>query len=152
MDRLKSLKRLWAVYGLVEEIHSVEARVAAAEVGEAEAAMQAEGQAIREARLREREAMRSDDPLGRLTVTAQETMASRRRLKLEPLLAKRREVSDAARMRHVASRLWSERMKSMVEDESARIADVEARRLQAVSDDRFLSRSGVKKKTDAEER
>lgn len=140
MDRLATLKRIHAVYSLMEEIHSAESKVAAAETVEVETAIGAEMKVEQRARMAEREAINSDDGLGRSAMQAEEEMAVRRKVQLEPVLERRRELSDAARARHLASRLWSERMKSLVDTESERAVVVEERRSQAASDDRFLAR------------
>ncbi|HEY0162735.1 MAG TPA: hypothetical protein VGB69_08675 [Edaphobacter sp.] len=146
MNHLKSLKRLSALYGQVEQFHSGEARVAAAQVHEAESAIGAEIKMIHEARVGAR--MEEGDTMSRSMMAAQVEIATRRRRKLEPLLEKRKEVSAKARTRHVESRLWSERMKSLVDGESARIAEYEARRLQGEMDDRFLSQSSTKDRSE----
>ena len=144
MDRLATLKRIHAVYSLIEEIHSTEAKVAVAETVEVETAIVAEKKVEHRARAVEREAIESDNDLGRLAMLAEEEMAVRRRARLEPVLERRRKLSDAARARHLASRLWSERMKSLVDTEKERKELIEERRSQATSDDRFLAqRRGV---------
>jgi hypothetical protein len=152
MQRLTGLKRLGAVYGLIEEIHSIEARVAAAKAGIAERAAQAETHTLRDAWMEERRAMQGEDSLGRLAMAAREDVARRKRRALEPVIEKRTEIHTAARERHMASRLWSERMQSLVDAEAARIAAEKERRSQAVADDRFLAqRWNKKRKTETQE-
>lgn len=147
-QRLMTLKRLGAMYELVEEIHSGEARLAASEVGEAEAAIHNEIDRSILARRGERLAIEREDYMGRSTMEAQEEMAVRRKRQLEPVLDRRRKISEMARAQHMASRLWNERMKSLIEDEVERITILEERRLQALTDDRFLAhnRYGMKKR------
>ena len=149
MQRLMALRRLGAVYELIEEIHSIEARMAAADVGEAETAIRAETNTLHLAWREEREAMQGQDSLGRSAMAAREEVAIRKTRQLEPILTKRREIGEAAKARHMASRLWSERMKSLIDGEAGKIAALEQRRLQAASDDRFLAqRRGKKRRAD----
>lgn len=146
MQRLITLRRLGAVYGLIEELHSLEARVAAAEVGEVETAIRAEASTLYEAWMEGRGAMRGEDLLGRSAMAVREEMAIRKRRQLEPILQTRKEISHTAQTRHVASRLWSERMKSLIDGEAGRIATAEERRSQAASDDRFLAQRRQQKR------
>ena len=139
-DRLQALRRLGAVFGMVEEMHSTEARGAALAVTEAQVAIQAEATRTHEARQGGREALLTDDCLGWSLAVVHEEVALRRRARLAPLLEEREERHEIARERYVASRLRNEQMKSLVEDASAQIATEEERRSQAFADDRFLSR------------
>ncbi len=73
-------------------------------------------------------------------------IAGQRKKLLEPILEEREEKSEEARARHLASRLWSERVKSLVEGATALIVAEEERRAQAVADDRFLARRAWKQR------
>jgi hypothetical protein len=145
MQRLMTLRRLGAVYGLIEEIHSIEARMAAAEVDEVETAIHTEANKLQAAWIREQDAIRLEDNLGRFAITAREEVATRKRAMLEPLLKKRRKVSEVAQTKHMASRLWSERMQSLIKNEAEHVTTVQERRAQAASDDRFLARRWERK-------
>jgi hypothetical protein len=149
MQRLKGLKRLGRIYELIEEIHSVEARIAAADAGRAEKAIDVETSSLQDARIGEREAVQEADALGRSAMGAREDVARRKRLALEPVLKQRTEIREAARATHVASKLWSERIQCLIDSEAARFAAEEERRLQMASDDRFLARrrEGKRRKT-----
>ena len=140
MQRLKGLKRLGKIYELIEEIHSVEARIATADAGQAERAIDVETSRLQDARMGEREAVQKADALGRSAMGAGEDFARRKRRALEPLLKQRTEIREAARARHIASRLWSERIQCLIDAEAARSAAEEERRSQMASDDRFLAR------------
>lgn len=140
MERLKGLKRLGVIYELIEEIHSVEARIAAADAGQAERAIRVETNTLQDAWMGKRDAVQGADVLGRSAMVAREDVALRKRLALEPVLRQRAEIREAARSRHMASRLWSERIQCLIDAEAARIAIEEERRLQMASDDRFLAR------------
>jgi hypothetical protein len=146
MQRLMTLRRLGAVYGLIEEIHSIEARMAAAEVGEVETALHMEANILQMAWIKERESIRLEDNLGRLAMTAREEMAIRKRGRLKPLLESRKETRELAQTRHIASRLWSERMQSLIDYEAERVTAMQERRAQAASDDRFLAQRWGKKR------
>jgi hypothetical protein len=148
MQRLKGLKRLGRIYELIEEIHSVEARIAAADAGQAEKAIDVETSRLQDAWIGEREAVQGADALARSAMAAKEDVARRKRLALEPVLKQRTEIREAARSRHMASRLWSERIQCLIDAEAARFAVEEERRSQMASDDRFLARRRGKAKED----
>jgi len=140
-----SLKRLVAVYGLMEEMHSLAARVAANEVNEVESVIRAEIGALQSARVRQREAMYGEDLLGRSMIAVREELAIQRNRQLEPALRERRETFELAQLRYTDSRLWSERMKTLIEAEVYRITAEHERRMQAASDDRFLAQRHAKR-------
>ena len=142
--RLTILKRIGAVYGLIEEMHSLETRVAAGEVIEVEAALHADRHSVEAARQQQWEAMRGNDLLGRSEVAVCEELAIQRNRQLEPVLRKRREAFELAQIRYSDSRLWSERMKALIEAELNRTAIEQERRMQAMSDDRFLAQRRAK--------
>jgi hypothetical protein len=139
-ERLAALRRLTSVYELVEEMHLVEARRAAAAAAEAQGAVLAQDTRTHEARMSGREALLLDDRTGWSVAVVHEEVADRRKKQLEPILEEREEKSEEARERYLASRLWNERMKSLVDSASARILAAEERRAQAGADDRFLAR------------
>ena len=145
-ERLTALRRLKAVYEMVEEMDLVETRRAAAAVAEAQSAIHAEEARTYEARVGGREALLTDDRVGWSLAVVREEIAGQRKKLLEPILEEREEKSVVARARLLASRLWSERMKSLVEDTSMRITMEEDRRAQMVADDRFLARRAWKQK------
>jgi hypothetical protein len=138
-ERLAALRQLSAVYQMVEEMHSVEARRAAAEVTEAQGVIHAEETCTHEGRMRGREALLTDDRAGWSLAVVHEEIAHQRKKQLEPILEEREERSDEARKQYLQSRLWSERIKSLIDGASARTAAEEERRAQAAADDRFLA-------------
>ena len=145
-ERLAALRRLNAVYEMVEEMHSLEARRAAAAVLEARRVIHAEETRTYEARLSGRAALLTDDRVGWSLAFVHEEIAAQKKRRLEPILEEREEKSEEARARHLVSRQWSERMKSLVEDTSRRIDVEEERRAQATADDRFLARRAWKQR------
>lgn len=139
LPRLMLLKRLGAVYGLIEEMHSLEARVAAGEVGEVESVIHEERRTVEAARTRQRETIQVDDLLGQSAIAVREELAIQRNRQLEPMLRQRRDTLNVAQLRYTESRMWSERMKTLIEAEFTRVAIEQERRTQAASDDRFLA-------------
>ena len=146
-ERLAALRRLSSVYELVEEMHSAEARRAAAAAAEAQGALLAQETRTHEARMSGREALLMDDRTGWSVAVVREEIADRRKKQLEPIFEEREEKSEEARERYLASRLWTERMKSLVDSASTRIIVEEERRAQAGADDRFLARRQWKQRT-----
>jgi hypothetical protein len=138
-DRLAALKRMMTVYEMVEEAASAEARGAAAAAGIARKAVQSERGQERRARFEAREAVDREDQLGRSAGAIDGAMAERRRIQLEPILEECESTSDAAKERHLASRIWSQRMKRLVDEACYQLAGEENRRAQKAADDRFLA-------------
>jgi hypothetical protein len=145
MQRLLTLKRLGSVYGLIEEMHSLEARLAAANVGEVESTIRREVATLDAAWKTERLALPNQDLIGRSAMMARKEVAVRKNRQLAPILEQRCEIRELAQIRYKDSRIWSERMKSLVEAELSKIDTVEEHRQQAVSDDRFLAQKQRKK-------
>jgi len=139
-DRLLALKRLSAMYEMVEEMRLIETRHATAAAMQAREAVLAEETRTLEARLGGREALLTDDRMGWSLAVAREEIAEMRRCQLEPILEEREERSEEIRRSYLASRLWSERMKSLVASAEERTLADKERRIQASADDRFLAR------------
>lgn len=139
LPRLMLLKRLGAVYGLIEEMHSLEAQVAVGEVVEVESVIHEERRTVEAARTRQRETIQVDDLLGQSAIAVREELAIQRNRQLEPMLRQRRDTLDVAQLRYTDSRMWSERMKTLIDAEFTRVAIEQERRTQAASDDRFLA-------------
>lgn len=146
MRRMEVLKRLGAVYGLVEEIHSIEARKAQAELSEAENALHLELRTLQAAWVGEKEALGNEDLMSRSSMMAQGVVANQKKGQIEPLLESRKETREAAKARQRESQISSEQMKSLIERESERVAMQRERRDQATSDDRFLTLNRRQKK------
>ena len=133
------------MYGLIEEIHSLEARVAAGEVVEVESVLDAERRTAESSRMQQREAMCADDLLAQSATAVREELAIRRNRQLEPILLQRRDTLAHAQLRYTESRIWSERMQALIEAELRRSTLEQERRMQAASDDRFLARRLVRR-------
>jgi hypothetical protein len=140
-ERLSGLRRLRKLYGMVEEVHATEAQRAAAAVREVQSAIHAEEARGNATRMSGREALLADDCVGRSLAIVHEEIASGRKKLLLPLLEECRERSGEARAKHLASKLWSERIKTLLDKTSGQIAMEDERCAQAVSDESFLARS-----------
>jgi hypothetical protein len=138
--RLQKLRRLVALYGVVEEMHSAELERMTAAVREAQQAIGVQQHVARSAHFDGRDALRIEDRMGWEIAEAQRESAGWKRRRLEQIRSQREELSDAAREQYMASRLKSEQMKRLEEGFAARVDLEETRRLQASSDDRFLAR------------
>jgi hypothetical protein len=138
--RLDTLQRLASLYTAVEEMHLTELQRRTAAVLEAKQAIGVEQEVVRSARGDGRGALQVGDRLGWLTAEAQQETAAWRREGLEQIRLEREELNDAAREQYVASRLRREQIKRVFDDIAARTEIEAGRRMQGVSDDRFLAR------------
>jgi hypothetical protein len=138
--RLQTLKRLVTLYGVIEEMHSLELQQRTAAVQEAQQAIEVQQQVARSARFGGRDALMADDRMGWEIAETQRESAGWKRRRLEQMRLEREVLSDAAREQYLASRIKSEQMKRLAEGVAARAEIEEGRRVQATSDDRFLAR------------
>jgi hypothetical protein len=138
--RLQTLKRLVTLYGVVEEMRSVELQRMTAAVREAQQAIGVQQQVARSARVDGRDALMTDDRMGWEIAETQRESAGWKRRRLEQIRSEREVLSDEAREQYVVSRLKSEQMKRLAEGVALRAEIEEGRRVQAASDDRFLAR------------
>jgi hypothetical protein len=138
--RLQTLKRLVTLYGVVEEMHSLELQRMAAAVHEAKQAIGVQQQAAHSARFDGRDALMTGDRMGWEMAETQRESAGWKRRRLEQIRVEREVLSDAAREQYVTSRLKSEQMKRMAERVTERAEIEDGRRVQATADDRFLAR------------
>ena len=138
--RLQTLKRLMTLYGVVEEMHSLELQQRTAAVQEAQQAIEVQQQVARSARFGGRDALMADDRMGWEIAETQRESAGWKQRRLEQMRLEREVLSDAAREQYLASRIKSEQMKRLAEGVAARAEIEEGRRVQAASDDRFLAR------------
>jgi hypothetical protein len=138
--RLQTLKRLVTLYGVVEEMHSVELQRMAAAVREAQQAIGVQQQVARSARFDGRDALMAEDRVGWEIAETQAESAGWKRRRLEQIRSEREVLSDAAREQYVASRLKSEQMKRLADGVAMKAEIEEGRRVQVASDDRFLAR------------
>jgi hypothetical protein len=139
-SRLETLQRLATLYAAVEEMHSTELQKMTTAVRDAQRAIGEEQEAAQSARASGRSALLTGDRVGWLMAETGQKTAGLRQRGLEEILREREELNDAAREQYVASRLKREQMKRVFEEIAARSEIEEARRAQAASDDRFLTR------------
>jgi hypothetical protein len=147
--RLETLQRLVALYTAVEEMHSTELQRMGSAVRAAQQAIGIEQEVARSARVNGREALLAGDQVSAVMAEIQQRTAGWRRRRLEQIRLEREKLNEAAREQYVASRLKREQIKRVFDDIAVRMEIEEGRRLQAVSDDRFLAR---RRWTDARER
>jgi hypothetical protein len=140
LPRLQTLKRLVTLYGVVEEMHSVELQRITAAVREAQQAIGVQQQVACSARFDGRDALMAEDRMGWEIAATQAESAGWKRRRLEQIRSEREVLSDAAREQYVASRLKSEQMKRLADGVAVKAEIEEGRRVQAASDDRFLAR------------
>jgi hypothetical protein len=138
--RLATLQRLVALYLAVEEMHLTELQRMTAAVREAELAIGVELEATRSANVAVRGALLAGDRASWMVAESQRESAAWRRRGLEQIRLEREGLNDAAREQYVASRLKRMQIQRVFDDIAARMAIEEGRRMQAVSDDRFLAR------------
>lgn len=138
--KLKTLQRLAMLYAVVEEMHSIELQRSTAAVREAEHAIGTERRMAAAARGEGRGALIAGDLVGRSIAETQQETAAWRQTRLERLRLEREEIKESAREQYAESRLKREQMKRVLETMAGRLETEETRRVQAVSDDRFLAR------------
>jgi hypothetical protein len=129
-----------ALYGVVERMHSVELQRATNVVREAEQAIEAQQTIVRSAGSDGREALKAGDRMGWSFAETQREIAIWKKDRLEPIRVSREELSMVARERYAASRIQSEQMNRVVAGVADRVEIEEGRRVQAITDGRFLSR------------
>jgi hypothetical protein len=139
-QRLQTLKRLVALYGVVEEMESLGLQRTTAAVYEAEEAMSVQQLMAQSARLSGRDALSVGDRMGWTVSEIQRESSGWKRRRLEQVRSEREVLRDASREQYMASRLKSEQMKRVTESLAAQERFEEERRLQAALDDRFLAR------------
>ncbi len=138
-SRMKSLKRLGALYRTVEESCKEELHRSTAMELEAQQAMEMQQKRIDSARWEGRSALAEGDRMGWETAEIQCGAASARRRFMEGVRREREKLKEEAKERYLASRVKSEQMKSLLEGSARDIAVEEGRRTQGISDDRFLA-------------
>jgi hypothetical protein len=134
------LKRLAEVYALVERMQSLELGMAASAVAEVEQAGAVEDGLLRQQTGAGRAALLAGDRAGWAMAEAQRDAAEVRARRLEEIRREREAVREAARTTYRASRMRMEQIDSAVERTRLQDALETARRTQAATDDRYLSR------------
>ena len=139
-SRLKRLKRIGVLYGVVERMHSVELQRATSAVRETELAIKAQRTVVGAAGRDGRKALAMEDRIGWSVAERQREIAEWNGVRLGEIRLKREELSRVAREQYATSRLKSEQMTQVVDGVSARVEMEAGRRAQSLTDDRFLSR------------
>jgi hypothetical protein len=147
--RLETLRRLAGLYAAVEQMHSTELQRMTTAVREAEHAIETEQEIARSARRESRGALLAGDRVSWMMAETQREVAASRSRGLDRIRLEREELNEVAREQYVASRLKREQMKRVFDEIALRVEVEEGRRVQAISDDRFLAR---RRWTDVRER
>jgi DNA anti-recombination protein RmuC len=148
MQRLETLKRLITLYAAIEDMHSTELQRITAAVREAQRAIGTEREIAKSARVNGRVALLGGDRVCWMMAETRQETAARRGQRLEQVRVEREELNDAAREQYVASRLKREQVKRVFDEIATRVETEQGRRMQAASDDGFLTR---RRWTDARE-
>ena len=139
-SRLETLQRLVTMYAVIEEMHSAELQRMTAAVRVTEEAIGVEQKVAYAARVDGRGALTVGDSVGWMIAKTQQETAAWRRERLEHIRLEREKLNETAREQYVASRLKREQMDRLLEDLASSKEIEEARRMQAISDDRLLAR------------
>jgi hypothetical protein len=139
-QRLETLRRLVSLYAVVEEMHTAELHRTKASVHEAVQAIAVEQDMAKSVRIDGHCALAIGDRVGWMMSETQQEASVWRRQRLEQVRQEREQLNDAARQQFMASRLKREQMEHVFDEVSACAKIEEGRRMQAISDDRFLAR------------
>jgi len=139
-QRLETLRRLVSLYAVVEEMHSTELHRMTAAVHEAVQAIVMEQDIAKSVRIDGHHALAIGDRVGWMMSETQQKTSVWRRWRLEQVREEREQLNDTARQQFMESRLKREQMEHLFDEVAARAEIEEGRRMQAVSDDRFLAR------------
>ena len=138
--RLKVLRRLASLHGVVERRDAVALERSMMEVREAEEAIDLQNAVVRSAAFEGRAALIVDDRTGWSFAEAQRELAGWRCESLERIRVEREALRASAHEQYAVSRIKSEQMRCVVQGVEMEIAIEEGRRSQAAMDDRYLSR------------
>lgn len=136
----KSLKRLAALYAVVEQARSEEMRHTSGLLLEVEEAIVGQEALICRANVSKRVALDLGDRLGWLAAETHSSTANHSVLELAVIRTDRKTLNAAVTARYIASRLQSEQMRSLLDTARTKAELVEERRSQTLVEDRFLSR------------
>ncbi|MDE1178374.1 MAG: hypothetical protein PW789_17505 [Edaphobacter sp.] len=139
-DRLKGLQRLLKVYEGIEGMRESEAHRANGEVRVAEMAVGQQQEIAREATGAERESRAEAERLGWFDATASLQMSAVKEARLNHVLQERARAGDIANRRHRDSRVWSEKMKTLVEGVQSDVVRQDEQRLQSLAEEGHLFR------------
>lgn len=137
--RIEVLRRLAALYEVVEKVRSAELQRTISALRGAEEAISVHCGVLRSARIASRAALVGGDRMGSILAETDTEIVAGRGERLQEIRIERRALQVAAEEQYLASRRESDQMTRLREDLSARQAIVEGRRVQAMADDRFLA-------------
>jgi hypothetical protein len=134
------LKRLATLYGLVQDARLAEMRSAMVLLAEVEEAIATQESMLWMANAFGRGALEQGDRFGWKQAGMHATLAVWSGERLEVIREERDALSETAKQRYRASRVQAEQMDKLLEHATRQAELIEGRRLQAITDDRFLSR------------
>ena len=139
-SRLNSLQRLVTLYGLVEEMHSLELQRVTAAVQKVQVSIHEEESFEASVRKDGRNALQLGNRLSWWVAETHQEASVQRKEMLEEKRQERAVLQEAAMEQYVASRMRKEQMKRLQDNLAQGMQADERRRAQAISDDRFLAR------------
>jgi hypothetical protein len=137
-----------ALYGGIEEMHSLSLQQTMTSVREAEGAIGVQQENLDSCDSHGRDALVAGDRMRWVAARKQKEITEWKQERLELIRIEREKLNDIARKLYVDSRLQREQMKHVVEDAETAAETETARRMQGALDDRFLAR---RRWTDARE-
>lgn len=141
LARTKRLRRLATLYGIVEELRSLERDRAALAVFTTEQAVVEQAGVASQALQRGRQALSVADRQDALLHEAEREVA---RFNTERLSAQQKEyerIEQEAAEQHRLALLQQDQMETLLRGMRARLAELQGRREQAIADDRFSARA-----------
>lgn len=138
--RLAMLKRLMALYGGIQEMHSLDLQQAMTSVREAEGAIDAQQKDLNSCDSHSRDALITGDRMRWVAARKQKEVSRWKQERLELIRIEREKLNDIARKLYIDSRLQCEQMKHVVQDAETTVEIETERRMQGALDDRFLAR------------
>jgi hypothetical protein len=139
-ERLMAQRRVLRVHELIEEMREAELLRAVTEMREVERTVATQRTIAELSAMGWRNALFGDDRIGASVSAVQQRSANWREELLLPVLSERKHRSEVSRERHLDSRQWTERMRWLAKQTEESLEEMEERRLQRESDDRYLSR------------
>lgn len=138
--RLIALKRIETMCGAVEEMHSVALRQIASRVHEVHTAIAMQYEQIESITKESHRALVDGDRQEWVMASAQGELSKTRCQQLESIRQQREVDMERAREEYAISKIKNEQMKSVVNKYQIKERLVADRKIQAATDDRFLSR------------
>ena len=134
------LERLASLYTDIERHDALILQKRLSAVASVERALEREHAAARRILSTEERKIVNEDSLQRALAGVESEMAGQRRRTLAKMMKEREEEAELARRKHIASRVKLEQASELLESAQRHARIEEERKLQILTDDRFLSR------------